>query len=292
MEYGYYPGCTLKNHAQNFEDAALLAMEKLGHPLTEMKDWVCCGTVFSQTTDDLMLQLAAIRNLLRAEHQGYGKLITLCSMCYNTLQRARDFIKDDPENLDKVNQFMYKEPISYTGNVEVIHLLSLLQNEITWESIAKQVVKPLKNLKIGGYYGCMLLRPKEYAIDDFEDPVILENFIEATGAESVVFPYRLECCGAYQTVTNKDITVKRTFELIESARDAGCEAIITSCPLCAFNMDQRQKETAEEFSQFVEMPVFYFTELLALALGVEWNSNWSKLHYVNPEPYLKAKGLI
>ena len=292
MNLPYYPGCTLKTNAKNFEDSALKVMEVLDYPLKEMENWVCCGTVFSMTSDDLMLQMASIRNLLRAEEQNLKELIVLCSMCYNTLKRAKQFITEDEENLNKVNDLMYKENIRYKGTVDIHHLLSILRDRVTFDAIKDKVKKPLSSLKIGGYYGCFLVRPKEFAIDDFEDPSIIEDLFTSLGAESVVFPYRLECCGAYQTVTKKDVTAMRTYEIINSARRAGCEAIVTSCPLCAFNLDQRQKETAGKFVEFEHIPVFYFTELMSVALGLGWDKNWTKLHYVNPEPLLKEKGLI
>jgi len=292
MNLPYYPGCTLKSHAKNFEDSAIKVMKILENPLVEMDDWVCCGTVFSMTSDDLMLQLASIRNLLRAEEQNLDELVVLCSMCYNTLQRAKQFITADEENLNKVNDLMYKENIRYQGSVDVTHLLSVIKDRITFEKIKEKVVKPLTSLKIGSYYGCLLLRPKEFSIDDFEDPVIIEDLLTSLGAENITFPLRLECCGAYQTITKKDVTIRRTYEIINSARRSGCEAIITSCPLCAFNLDQRQKETGEEFIDFEKMPVFYFTELMSIALGTGWDHNWSKLHYVDPEPLLKEKKLI
>ncbi|MEA3475658.1 MAG: CoB--CoM heterodisulfide reductase iron-sulfur subunit B family protein [Candidatus Cloacimonadota bacterium] len=292
MNLPYYPGCTLKTNAKNFEDSAMRVMEVLDYPLKEMENWVCCGTVFSMTSDDLMLQLGAIRNLLRAEEQNLKELIVLCSMCYNTLKRAKQFITEDEENLNKVNDLMYKENIRYKGTVDIHHLLSILRDRVTFDAIKEKVKKPLSSLKIGGYYGCFLVRPKEFAIDDFEDPSIIEDLLTLLGADGIEFPYRLECCGAYQTVTKKDVTAMRTYEIINSARRAGCEAIVTSCPLCAFNLDQRQKETAKEFVEFEHIPVFYFTELMSIALGCGWDENWTKLHYVNPEPLLKEKGLI
>jgi len=292
MNLPYYPGCTLKSHAKNFEDSAIKVMKILENPLVEMEDWVCCGTVFSMTTDDLMLQLASIRNLLRAEEQNLDELVVLCSMCYNTLQRAKQFITADEENLNKVNDLMYKENIRYKGTVDVAHLLSVIKDRITFKEVKEKVVKPLSSLKIGSYYGCLLVRPQEFAIDDFEDPVIIEDLLSSIGAENTSFPFRLECCGAYQTITKKDVTIRRTYEIINSARRSGCEAIVTSCPLCAFNLDQRQKETGEEFIDFEKMPVFYFTELMSIALGAGWDHNWSKLHYVDPEPLLKEKKLI
>ncbi len=292
MNLAYYPGCTLKNHASHFEQSAIRAMEKLGMPMTEMKDWVCCGTVYSQTTDDLMLQLASIRNLLRAESQGIDELAVLCSMCYNTIRRAKDFIDKDKENLRKVNQFMYKEPIEYSGRVKVTHLLPILRDRITFEKVAEKVVNALTGLKVGAYYGCLLVRPEAYAIDDFEDPSIIEDLFTALGADSRAFPYRLECCGAYQTITRKDVTAKRTYELINSAWETGCETIVTSCPLCAFNLDQRQKLAQETFHTFRTMPVFYFTELMSIALGGGWDEDWVRLHEIDPRPLLREKGLL
>jgi heterodisulfide reductase subunit B len=213
-------------------------------------------------------------------------------MCYNTLKRAHQFITEDEENLQKVNDLMYKEEVEYTGSVEVIHLLNVLKDRISFETIGEKVENSLKDLEIGAYYGCLLLRPEEMAIDTFEDPDIIEDLLSVAGAETIKFPYRLECCGAYQTVNNKEVTISRTYEILSSARKAGCKAVVTSCPLCAFNLDQRQKETAQEYPDFKKIPIFYFTELLALALGCGWDADWNQLHYVDPLPVLKERELI
>ena len=292
MNLAYYPGCTLKTNGKHFEDSAMQAMEALGFPLKEMEKWVCCGTVFSMATDDLMMQLGAIRNLLRAQEQNIGEVVTLCSMCYNTLQQANHFVSSDAENLEKVNDIMYKEKVRYEGNVEILHLLPILRDRITFQTLKQKIQKPLQGLKIGSYYGCLLLRPKEFAIDDFEAPTIMEDLLRALGAEPIDFPYQLECCGAYQTVTHKDVTAMRTYEIVNSAQRSGCDALITSCPLCAFNLDKRQRQTAEKKPGFEKMPIFYFTELLALALQGQWDEGWTAMHYVNPEPLLHEKQLI
>jgi len=288
----YYPGCTLKANASHFEDSAIKALGKLDCQLKEMKDWVCCGTVFSMTSDDLMLQLSSIRNLLRAEAQNITELIVLCSMCYNTLKRSKDFIVKDEENLKKVNDFMYMEGVQYKGSIEIYHLLEILKNRIGFEKIASLVSKPLSNLKIGAYYGCLLVRPEEYAIDNFEAPTIMEDFITTLGGESREFSFKLECCGAYQTLTKKDISIKRTFEILDSAQRAGCDAIVTSCPLCAYNLDFLQKDVEKEYIDFKKIPIFYFTELMALALGEKWDKEWTGKHDVDPEILLKEKQLI
>jgi heterodisulfide reductase subunit B len=292
MNLPYYPGCTLKANAANFEDSAFKALEKLDVHLQEMQDWVCCGTVFSQTSDDLMSQLSSVRNLLRAEEQNIKELVVLCSMCYNTLLRSKDFILEDEENLKKVNDFMYKENLSYSGKIEILHLLSVLKDRIKFAKVKESVTNPLNGLKIGAYYGCLLVRPEKYAIDDFEAPVIIEDLMSSLGAEAVDFSYKLECCGAYQTITKKEISVKRVYEILESATRRGCDAIVTGCPLCAYNLDFLQKDIKKEYSGFKSIPVFYFTELMAVALGCEWDNKWSEKHFVNPEDLLKKKNLI
>lgn len=292
MNLPYYPGCTLKANASHFEDSAVRAMQKLDYNLVEMKDWVCCGTVFSMTTDDLMLQLASIRNLLRAENQGLKELVVLCSMCYNTLKRSKDFITRDKENLDKINNFMYREGVRYSGAIEIYHLLTILRDRITFAEIARKVSRSLQGMKVGSFYGCLLVRPEEYAIDSFESPTIIEDLLALLGAESLEFPYKLECCGAYQTLTKKDVSIKRSYEIITSADKSGCEALVTSCPLCAYNLDFLQKEIEQEFVDFNKIPIFYFTELMAIALGAGWDSNWSKRHHVDPEQLLREKRLI
>jgi len=253
MKICYYPGCTLKNHAKNFEDSAICSLNTIGVEVDELKRWNCCGTVFSLTTDDLIHHVAPIRNLIRAKEANYDKVMTLCSMCYNTLKRANERVKSDPDSLDVLNNFMDREKIQYEGDVEVFHLLELLKDEIGFESLAKKIVKPLKKLKIASYYGCLLVRPKEIGLDDMENPTILEDLMATLGADPVDFPYKTECCGAYQTVDRPDIIADRTNRILTSARDHGAEIVVVSCPLCAFNLDQRQKQTVEKFVRKIHL---------------------------------------
>jgi len=292
MKICYYPGCTLKNHAKNFEDSAICSLNTIGVEVDELKRWNCCGTVFSLTTDDLIHHVAPIRNLIRAKEANYDKVMTLCSMCYNTLKRANERVKSDPDSLDVLNNFMDREKIQYEGDVEVFHLLELLKDEIGFESLAKKIVKPLKKLKIASYYGCLLVRPKEIGLDDMENPTILEDLMATLGADPVDFPYKTECCGAYQTVDRPDIIADRTNRILTSARDHGAEIVVVSCPLCAFNLDQRQKQTVEKFPEFKHIPVLYFTQALAIALGCPEETLRFDLNFIDPKPILKEKGLI
>jgi len=293
MEILYYPGCTLKNNATNFEESALAAMKHLDIHLKELDRWYCCGTVFSMAQDNLMLKFGAIRNLIRVAEQEQDRLVTLCSMCYNTLRRANAFMRSDPERLRKVNDFMYLEPQTYDGNVRVMHLMELLDQDYGFERLKEKVVFPLNGLKLGAYYGCMLVRPQEFSIDaNYESPDIFERMLNSIGAEPLDFLYRLECCGAYQTVTDPEVTCQRTYAIINSARRVGCEALVTSCPLCAYNLDQMQEETEKLFADFESLPVFYFSELLYLCLTGRFKQEWYPKHHVDPKPLLQEKNLI
>ncbi|UCG28857.1 MAG: CoB--CoM heterodisulfide reductase iron-sulfur subunit B family protein [Bacteroidales bacterium] len=292
MEVAYYPGCTLKANARNFEDSALFACEKLDIEIKELSRWNCCGTVFSLSTDDLIHHMAPVRNLIRVEENGSNRVMTLCAMCYNTLKRANERVKADPESLEKLNRVMYKEEVDYQGNVEVVHMLELLRDEIEFTNLASKVIKPLNNLKVACYYGCMLVRPEGIGFDDIENPSVLEDLIHVLEGQPVDFPFKTECCGAYQTVDKPDIIAERTDQIINSARNRGAEVMVMACPLCAFNLDHRQKITRQVYSGFRGMPVLYFSQLLALALGCGTETLKFDLHYFNPEPILKEKGLI
>jgi heterodisulfide reductase subunit B len=154
------------------------------------------------------------------------------------------------------------------------------------------VKNPLKNLKIAPYYGCMLLRPKEVGIDDPEDPTIQAELLSTLGTEVIDNPYKKVCCGSYQTVQDKYVVSDLAYDILTRAQGEGAAAITTSCPLCAFNLDNRQKEVKERHPDFKEIPVFYFTQLMAIAFGLDEKYYRFDLNYIDPQPLLKKKNLL
>lgn len=292
MKISYFPGCTLKANAKNFEDSTLCALKKLGLEVEELRRWNCCGTVYSLATDDIIHHVAPVRNLIFSKEANADALVTLCAMCYNTLKRANDRFKKNAEDRDIINRFMDAEGLAYKGDVKVLHLLEVLRDVIKFENLAQKVVLPLKDLKVASYYGCLLVRPKEIGLDDVENPQVLENLMSALGAQPVDFPHKTECCGAYQTVDNPQIVAERTYQILTSARARGADVVAVSCPLCAFNLDNRQKETVDLYSDFKKMPILYFSQLLGIALGCPVEALRFDLHDVDPKPVLKRKGLI
>jgi len=291
MKIPYYPGCTLKTKAKDLEDSAIAAAKVLDIEMEELPRWNCCGTVYSLASDDLIHQVGSIRNLVRVKEQGANQVVTLCSMCYNTLKRANEFFLADEEKRDRINRYMDEE-IDYTGDVAVVHLLEILRDEVGMEKIKAAVKKPLTGLKVSPYYGCMLLRPASIGIDNTERPTVMEELLRALGAKVIDDPYKTECCGAYQTVNRKDVVVTCVHSILTSAQRNGAEVIALSCPLCDFNLDNRQKDILQTYKGFHPMPALYFTQLMAIAFGLDESVCRFELSYNDPRPLLKSKGLI
>ncbi len=264
----YFPGCSLKDTANGFERSAFYVMEALGLPLVELDRWNCCGTVFSLTADDLMHHLASIRNLIRTREAGGDELVTLCAMCYNTLRRVAQRIDGDAEARDKVNAFMDEEP-DHQGGVAVVHLLDILRDRIGPDRIADATHRPLDGLRVASYYGCTLVRPRELAVDDSERPTVMDDALEATGATPVRFPFATECCGTYQVVDRPDLSLERSYRVLQSAVRAGADVVATACPLCQHNLETAQREVTGRQEGIDGLTIAYFTELLAAALGME-----------------------
>lgn len=291
LKIAYYPGCTVKTTAKNFEISTLAVARELGIEMIEIPNWTCCGTVFSLSTDDVMHHIAPIRNLIRVQEMGYDRVVTICSMCFNTLKRANVLVKEDREKLNTINLFMNEEE-DYRAEVTVYHLLEILKNDIGFDEVAKHVKKPLKGLKVVPYYGCLLVRPKGIGIDDVENPLIMHDLLKALGADVIDDPFKIECCGAYHTVDNKNLVAERTYKIISSTKSRGGDVLVLSCPLCDYNLDFRQKETLALHPEFQQMPVMYFTQLMALAFGLGEEYLGFEYHYVDPRPILKEKNLL
>ncbi len=256
MRVLYYPGCTLKTRARNLGDTAVAAMALLGVEMEELSRWNCCGAVHSLADDDLIHQVAPVRVLIRASEQGGNRLLTLCSMCYNSLARANLLMRDDKEKRDTINLFMDEEE-DYRGDVEVVHLLPFLRDEVGWDKLREKIRVPLKGLKIAPYYGCTLTRPREIAIEPVGSTGLMTQLLETLGATVVHTQVADLCCGSYQILGNPDASRNATAAIQEGALKAGAEALAMSCPLCEFNLGREG-----------HFPVFYFTQLLALALGL------------------------
>lgn len=259
MKYSYFPGCTLRTKARDLDAYARVSARALGFELEEIDNWQCCGGVYPLGSDEIATKLSSVRALNQAKEKGQD-LVTLCSACHHVIKRVNDDMKNVEDIRTRANNYMkLEEP--YAGETEVLHFLEVLRDRVGFDELKKKVVSPLKGKKIGAYYGCLLLRPgKIMAFDNSENPTIIEDFIRAIGATPVVYPYRNECCGGYISLKEKDMSRNMCNNIMDSAAGFGAEMLITACPLCLYNLNK---------SGNGKLPVHYFTELLAEALGVK-----------------------
>ena len=259
MAYLYYPGCTLKTKAKKLDEYAKNSMVALGVDVVEMDEWQCCGAVYPQAKDEIATRLAAVRVLEEVRCKG-RTLLTLCSACHHVIKRVNNDMRNDDNIRQKVNNYcQFEQP--YVGETKVVHFFEMLRDKIGFDELKKRVSNPLAGKKIGAYYGCMLLRPGSVmAFDDPENPSIMEEFISAIGAEPVVFSHRNECCGSHVALEDKELVQNCCKKIMKSGVGKGAELLLTVCPLCLYNLNN---------SPGNNLPVYYFTELLAEALGVK-----------------------
>jgi len=253
MKFGYYPGCTLKNKAKELDIYARRCAEKLGAELCEIEEWQCCGGAFTTSRDEIATKLSSVRVLKAAEDTG---LVTVCAACHNVVKQTEHAINTDAEFRDKVSRYMEE---TYAGGTKIYHYLELLRDVIGFDALKNATVAPMAGKKIAAYYGCLLLRPSSVmAMDDPENPIIMEDMLRAIGAEPVYWAHRNECCGGYTLMEDAEFAKKRSKAIVDNAIAAGADMIVTACPLCKYNLEKCGG-----------LPVVYFTALLAEALGVK-----------------------
>lgn len=258
MKVTYFPGCTLKNKAQDLDKYARKTAEVLNITLEEPANWQCCGGVFTSAKDEIATKLSSVRLLRDAKDEGQ-MLVTVCSACHNVVKQTNYAMRNDHVFADRVNRYM-AEKNPYNGETYVYHYLELLRDVVGFENVAKAVKKPLTGKKIGAYYGCLLLRPgKVMKMDDTENPSILEDLIRALGGNPVIYARRNECCGGYISAESTSLSEKNSNNIVDNACASGADMIVTACPLCKYNL--------EKYS--CKLPVLYFTELLAEAFGIK-----------------------
>ena len=204
---------------------------------------------------DSHINLVSPYRALAAAHRLGSDLVTLCSGCLNVLRRTNRRVASDPELREKLRASV---ELDYCGERRVRHLLEVLRDDVTWAELQAQVVRPLTGLKVAAYYGCLLLRPeREMELDDPESPSILHDLLRALGAEPTDYPLQADCCGAF--VTLRHYRLDAADRVLRSAAAAGAELVVTSCPSCNYNLDRAR----------TSLPVVYFTQLLAVALGLD-----------------------
>ncbi len=283
MKLHYYPGCTLKQKTTALDISTREAMRRLDIELVEPEGWTCCGAEYPLTEEKIVGLAAPIRTLRQVREEGGDVVVTTCSFCYSVLKRANKAIQDDPLKRKRVNAYLRDDiqidPLTkerttgfadYNGEVKVLHLLEYLRDTVGYPRIRERITRDFRGLPVAAYYGCRLLRPqKEMAFDEPDSPHIFEDFLEAVGCAAVDYPFKQECCGSYLSVSLPDAATEASYRVLRSAKMSGAKAITVTCPLCFYNLDHRQEVIKAAYLDFSGLPVLFFSQILAWALGVD-----------------------
>ena len=267
--YALFLGCTIPARQPNYELSARKALSKLGIELVDLANMTCCAPPPVQSIDLETSFAVAAYNICLAEEANLD-LVTLCSGCFESLCAANVALKHSPAFKAKINRSLSKTGKEFLGNKEVKHYLQVLRDDIGLKRLKQSVSKPLNNLKVAAFYGCHALRPSGHLrLDDPERPSILENSIEALGAESVEYKNKLKCCGGLLRGLSDEIALDLAREKLANTTKAGADCIATLCPFCFVALDIGQMQVRSKFQETYDIPVLHYTELLALALGVD-----------------------
>ena len=285
--YSYFPGCSLASTAVAYGVSIGAISRALGIQLEELEDWTCCGATPYSCFDELESVCVAGRNLALAEKTGLD-LVTPCSSCFRTLNRANAHLRQYRDLKSQVDQVFDAVGLEYHGGVKVRHLVEALLNDVGLEVIESKVVSPLRGLRVAPYYGCLLTRPGN-GFDDPEYPQSLHRLIVALGAEVSPFPLRSRCCGASLIISETELALGMIREILESAAANGAECIVTICPLCQTNLDAYQGMVNSRFGTRYDLPVLFITQLMGLAFGIAPRALGLERSIVSPERVLVSR---
>ncbi len=281
----YYQGCSLEGLAVEYDLSTRAVCEALGIELVEIPDWNCCGSTPAHSLDPLLSAALAGRNLALATRQGCNTVMTPCPGCLRSLKGALEVYDEASTRVD----FLHLLGMPFDGSIKVISVLQLLYEDVGPEAIASRVVRPLADLAIAPYYGCLLSRPASFAqFDDPEQPISMDRLLQAAGATVPDFPYKTECCGATYGVTRNGIVGRLSGRILDMALRLGAQAMAVACPLCQQNLDLRQDQVGRQWKRNFDMPVLYITQAIGLALGLDPEKLGLDKLFVNASPLLEA----
>jgi heterodisulfide reductase subunit B2 len=287
LHYAYYPGCSSTGTSMEYDMSSRAICAALDIFLEDVPDWSCCGSTPAHTLDHTLSAALSARNLNQVAAMGMTSTATPCPSCLANLRTARHRMQDAPFK-EKVDKLLDK-PADLS--VDTKSILQILIEDVGLEQIRKQVTRPLTGLTVAAYYGCILNRPTEIMnFDDHENPMAMDHIMEALGATVVPFPLKVECCGASFGIPRKDVVMRLSGILLETAQSIGAMALVTACPLCQMNLDMRQEQINNACGTTHKIPVFYFTQLMGLAFGLSEKAMGIDKLCVNPRKVIDGIG--
>jgi heterodisulfide reductase subunit B len=282
-KYAYYPGCSLHSTGSEYDISFRAVCKKAGIDIEEIKGWVCCGTSPAHCSSKLLSLALPYENLCLADEMGMTDIVAPCASCFARLRTAAFEANEDPELAGQISEALGKplpKSINILSPIEIFH---------GREDLGATVTKNLPGLKVACYYGCLLTRPsKIMQFDECEYPVAMDELLGSMGITTLDWSYKTECCGGALAMTRTDVVLKLTHDILEEAKAVGANAIAVACPLCHVNLDTRQEEVEQEYGVKYGLPIFYFTELMALAMGVPSDELGLKKHFIATDELLSA----
>jgi heterodisulfide reductase subunit B len=286
MKLAYYPGCSAKSSAIEYDLSTRKIASILETELEELKDWNCCGATSAHNTNKILSLALPARNLAIAEQMGLDLILAPCAACYNRLHSTEIMARKKETLREQIKETI---DMDFQASTSTISVLEWLDGKVGVDKIKARVKNPLKGMKAACYYGCLLVRPVEHTgFDDPEDPQSMDRIVRALGAETVDWPYKTECCGAALATSRPEIGVKLIYDVISNARAAGADCLVTACPLCMLNLDMRQAGTGKAMGENLNLPVYYVTELVAIAAGASPVEVGVNKHFVEALSYLES----
>jgi heterodisulfide reductase subunit B len=272
-KYLLYPGCSMEGSARAYCDSLMAIKELLGIELEEVHDWNCCGATEYLSINLIPAYSLIARNLALASKQANGSntVMAPCSACYLNLEKADYYMAERPALGEKVNEALAAGGLHYApGSLQIRHLVDVIVNDVGLDTVKSKVVRPLKGLRIAPYLGCMVPRP-DYARrwSDHEHPSELDELMKALGAEVIDFPLKTACCGGHMTQIGPETAYELIRRLVSQATDFEADIMVTVCPMCQMNLDAYQGEANRHFGTKYHMPIVFFTQLMAVAFGIE-----------------------
>ena len=271
MKYGYYPGCSMDKNARAYHISLMSIAKPLGLELVEVEDWNCCGATEYFSINNIPAYALVGRNLAIASQQnGSEKLVAPCSACFLNFKKTDHNMAEYEDIYQKVNTALEAGGLHYQpGSVSIHHLLEIIVQDVGLEAIEEKVQKPLFELKVAPYYGCLIPRPSDMdSFDDPEQPTSMDTLLTALGATVVDYPLKAQCCGGHMTQISENTALELIRRLLKNADDNGADIISTVCPMCQLNLDAYQDAVNAHFGTKYKIPIVYFTQLIGLAFGV------------------------
>ena len=282
MKYAFFVGCTTLARLEGYEISTRQVARRLGIELVDMPGSSCCGTTYLETLDHQTALTVAARNICIAEEMGLN-IVTVCNGCTEVLTRTNKALKEDAALRDDINSVLADIGKQFKGTVEVRHFVRMLKEDVGLDKVRAEVKHPLKGLRVGAHYGCHMLRPSDImSYDDPEAPTTLDELIDVTGAKSVAYPNKLECCTGSIMGIREKVTWSVGLEKVETVKKYA-DIMVTACPFC-YLVYERSQMMAEGSPN---IPILHYPQLLGLALGLDYDVLGLKRNRIDPSRVLK-----